>query len=116
MLTFIVILLLGVVFLCIWGYDKYKQENFIAKAIDGTGLNSNFITRECQEVINVLKVRTGIKLNMYGNYLLLPDGQKLSFVTGNIQLFQRYSELSFEPSPIEWKILIGIVKKLYSNL
>lgn len=117
MVTIVVILLLAVVGVCVWGYEKFKQDSFIAKAIDGADVNSNFLSEECQKVIDQLKKRVGIKLNRYGNYLLLPDGQKVGYVGKNtLEVFQRKSELNFEPTPTEWKVLKGVVEKLYSDL
>lgn len=117
MVTIVVILLFAVVGVVIWGYEKFKQDSYIAKAIDGVEGNSNFMTEDCQKVIDQLKTRAGIKLNRYGNYLLLPDGQKIGFVGGKgMEIFQRYSDLKFEPTPTEWKILQGVVNKLFSDL
>lgn len=117
MVTIVVILLLAVIGVIVFAYEKFKQDSYIAKAIDGVEGNSNFMTEDCQKVIDQLKARTGIKLNRYGNYLQLPDGQKVAYTAGkDLEFFQRHSHLNFEPTPTEWKILRGVITKLYSGL
>jgi hypothetical protein len=116
MVTILLLLGFAVVGALIWGYEKFKQDSYIAKAIDGFDGNSNFVTEECEAVLAQLRKRVGIKFNRYGNYLLLPDGQKIGVVVGSMESFQRYSDLNFGPTPTEWKILKGVVAKLYSDL
>lgn len=116
MFTIAAIVVIAAVGLFIWLYERYKLESFIAKAIDGNSSNdSSYVTGECQSVLDQLKFPAKLKLIKYMNAIQLPDGQRVSYVTGSMEAFQRYSSLDFQPTAIEWKILLGIVKRLYPN-
>jgi len=116
MVTVVLILLVAFIGVALWGYEKYKEQSFIAACIDGNAPSPNFITEESQAVIDVLKQPQKLKLERYTKTIILPDGQKISFITDSLENFQKYSKLSFEPTRKEWEILKGIVKKLYSSI
>lgn len=116
MVTIILILLFALIGVAIWGYEKFKQDSFIAKAVDGVKIDGNFITDDSQAVIDALREPKKLKLERYTNTVILPDGQKISYVTDTPANFQKYSKLNFEPTKREWEILRGVVKKLYSTL
>jgi hypothetical protein len=116
MVTIVLILLVAVIGVGIWGYEKYKEQSFIAASIDGNAPSPNFITEESQTVIDALKEPKKLKLERYSNCIVLPDGQKISYMTDTLVNFQKFSKLSFEPTRKEWEILRGIVKKLYSHI
>lgn len=116
MVTIVLILLFIVIGAGIWGYEKYKEQKFIAESIDSNAPSPNFITEESQAIIDALKEPKKLKLERYTNSIILPDGQKISYVTDTLANFQKFSKLSYEPTRKEWEILRGIVKKLYSHI
>ena len=61
-------------------------------------------------IINTLVSKVGLRYNRYNNTLLLPDKQEVCLMTGNLDLFKTKSELNFEPTPLEWKVLMRVVK------
>lgn len=116
MITIVMLLLIIFVSVVAWGLEKYKQDKFIAEAIDKNAPSPNYITPECQALIDQLKEPEKIKISRGGMYFQLPDGQKLSYAYDSMPSFQNRCDLSFEPTAKEWKILQGIVKKFYSEL
>jgi hypothetical protein len=116
MITVVLLLLFAVIGVLIWGYEKYKKQNFIAKAIDGSGVSGNFLTEEAQGLITLLKQPGQLRLERYTNTIRFPDGQRLSYRTDDFSKFKNDSNLNFEPTPTEWEVLKGVVKKLYSSL
>ncbi len=103
----------------IWGlislFEWYKKQSFIASIIDGTTVDSNHISEEFQNLVNQLKDPGKLKYRNYDNSVKLPDGQIVcTLIKEGMDIFQRKSELNFEPSKTEWEILRGIVKKLVS--
>lgn len=114
MVTIALIFLFAFIAVAIWGYEKFKQDKSIANAIDENATDPNFLTLNSLDVIKHLKDPRTLKLEQYSNSIILPDGQKISYVTDTMEVFKKFSTLKYEPSPKEWLVLRGIVKKLIS--
>ena len=117
MLTFIIIFLVVLLFALLWSHETYRKQYYIAKAIDGTAGSSNFITSECQNIIDMLTTRTDIKIDRYNGNLILFDKQKVGLASAQtFNLFKEKSSLSFKPTEAEWQILYGVVNELYEGI
>lgn len=96
----------------VWGIERYKKANYIAKIIDGTAVSGDYVSENCKKVLDQLLDTKTLKYSEWGNYLELPDKQKIGSVVDSMTNFKNHSELTFTPSPTEWEILKGIVKKI----
>jgi len=110
--TLIILTLVLIIATFIVWYEKYQKELFIAKIIDGQKVDQKFISQECQLVIAQLIDKTNLKMRPYNSVLVLPDGQEISYRFDDFEKMKDTSELRFEPSPLEWEILRGLVKKV----
>lgn len=115
MVTIVVIMLLALTGTLILGYEYYKKQSFIAKAIDGQDVTGNYITEDTKNVINMLKDPSKLRIESYMNAIRLPDQQRISYTTDTMEKFKIYSDLNFEPTPVEWQILRGVVRKMYQK-
>jgi hypothetical protein len=113
--TIIILLFLGMIGTLMYFYEKYKKLEFIASVIDGTNVDNRYVTDACLLVIEQLKDRKSLRLDKYSNLIKLPDGQYISYRTDNIDKFKHDSQLTFEPTETEWKILAGLIQKLYNS-
>jgi hypothetical protein len=116
MVTLVIILALGLIGSFIYLFEKYKEEQFIAKYVDGQQVSANFITEGTQKLVDQLKEPNSLRIKRYTNTVLLPDGQELCYLYDNQEKMEERSRLNFEPTPQEWKILRGILKKLYPTI
>lgn len=116
MVTIAILMVIALIASVIWAFEKFKQEKFIATAIDKNTKSPDFITPDTQAVIDTLRQPELLKLVQYRGTIKLPDYQEISYKTKSIESFKAGSKLNYEPTPKEWEILRGIVKKLYSHL
>lgn len=112
MVSIVIIFFVLVVAGAIIYLDRYKDKKFIAEQVDGSKADSNYMTGEMQSVVMQLNDVKSLRLNKYNNRIILPDGQEVSYRTDSMEVFQTDSKLTFVPTKTEWKILVGIVKKL----
>lgn len=110
MFTLVVILIVGVIATGIWAYEKYLKAQIVAKAIDGQPGIDRIISEQTKALIEIIKKPEIIQ--NYGSHLRLPDGEYLG-KTKDFDTFKNRSRLTYEPTPLEWKVLHGVVNKIY---
>jgi len=112
MVTFFLIAIFIIIATFIIFWEGYQKQMFIAKVIDGQNVDSNFISQECQLVMAQLRDKANLKMRPYNSVLVLPDGQEISYRFDDFEKMKDTSKLRFEPTPLEWEIIRGLVKKV----
>lgn len=114
MVAIVVIFICLVVAGAIKGYEYLNKKTYIAKIVDGEDTTSNFIRSETQNVITMLRDTESHTVQSHLNNILLSDGQQVSYFTGDLNIFKKYSKLKFAPTDTEWETLRLVVRKVYN--
>lgn len=109
-----------VIFICLVGFgvitglEYFKKRAYIAKIVDGEDTTSNFIRAETQNLITLIRDVNSHTVQSHLNNILLSDGQQISYLTGDLTVFKKFSKLKFAPTDTEWETLRLIVRKVYN--
>jgi hypothetical protein len=111
MVTIIVGIVCFVALLGIGYYHRVKEKLFIAKYVDDQKFDSKHISENTQKIVDLMKDRSNVTVIRWMHCLQLSDRQRLSTEYNNEEEFKEGCFLRFEPTPLEWKILMKSVEK-----
>ena len=114
MITVVVIFICLVGFGLVKGLEYFKKQAYIAKVVDGEDTTSNFVRNETQEVIALIRNASSHVIQSHLNNIRRADGQQISYFTGDLNIFKKYSKLMVAPTDTEWEILRLVVRTSFN--